>query len=74
MFSKLERAVVLRTTNKLDGSCRAIDLTEAGKISQLMERIKDVVVHSWLRWMIFSLAPVVLNVERWAYCEGMPSE
>ena len=30
-----------------------------------MERIKDVVVHSWLRWMIFSLAPVVSNVESW---------
>ena len=30
-----------------------------------MERIKDVVVHSWLRWMIFSLAPVFLNVESW---------
>ena len=57
----MERAVVLRTTNKFDGSCRAIDLTEAGKISQLMERIKDVVVHSWLRWMIFSLAPVVFK-------------
>ena len=30
-----------------------------------MERNKDVVVHSWLRWMIFSLAPVVSNVESW---------
>ena len=30
-----------------------------------MERIKDVVVHSWLRWMIFSLAPAVSNVESW---------
>ena len=30
-----------------------------------MERLKDVVVHSWLRWMIFSLAPVVSNVESW---------
>ena len=30
-----------------------------------MERIKDVVVHSWLSWMIFLLAPVVSNVESW---------
>ena len=30
-----------------------------------MERIKDVVVHSWLKWMISSLAPVVSNVESW---------
>ena len=30
------RVVVLKTTNKFDGNCRAIDLTEAGKISQLM--------------------------------------
>ena len=36
MFRKLERVVVLKTTNKFDGNCRAIDLTEAGKISQLM--------------------------------------
>ena len=40
-----------------------IDLTGAGKTSQLMERIKDVVVYSWLRWMISSLAPGVSNVE-----------
>ena len=71
---KAERAVVLRTTNKFDGSCRAIDLTEAGKISQLMERIKDVVVHSWLRWMNFSLAPVVSNVESWGILRRNPSE
>ena len=31
-----------------------------------MERIQDLVVHSWLRWMIFSLAPVVSNVESWS--------
>ena len=46
-------------------AARAIDLTEAGKISQLMERITDVVVHRWLSWMISSLAPVVSNVESW---------
>ena len=30
-----------------------------------MERTKGVVAHSWLRWMISSLAPVVSNVESW---------
>ena len=50
---------------QVHGSCRAIDLTQAGKISQHMERIKDVVVHSWLRWMILLAAPVVSNVESW---------
>ena len=30
-----------------------------------MERTKDVVVHSWLRWMISSRVPVVSNVESW---------
>ena len=53
-WSKGESRDVLKTgkggrPDKFDGSCRAIDLTEAGKINQLTERIKDVVVHSWLR-------------------------
>ena len=30
-----------------------------------MERTDCVVAHSWLRWMISSLAPVVSNVESW---------
>ena len=63
MFRKLERVVVLKTTNKFDGNCRAIDLTEAGKINQPTEQTKDVVVRSWPRWMISSLAPVVSDVE-----------
>ena len=38
---------------------RVVVSTEAGETSRLMERTKGVVAHSWLRWMIFSLAPVV---------------
>ena len=63
---KLARAVVLKTTNRFDRSCRAIVLTKAGETSQLMDGTKDVVAHSWLRWMISSLAPVVSNVESWS--------
>ena len=40
-------------------------LNRGWKDQQLMERTKGVVAHSWLRWMISSLAPVVSNVESW---------